>query len=169
VVKIFIRTKKISGKEYAYLVKNIWTKKGTRQKAIGYLGRVNQIPKQSKKSFILNPKDSPKTIVHNLIIHELLNHNFQQKNNQFIYKKIIFNPKDYSFSSRKKQVVLKLNNEYMCQHTLKQLSTFNYFGDEEQVGMALAKAIVTAGLTIPQEAFIHLFEKVYKNEKGQIK
>src|SRR3990167_2170202 len=36
----FIRTKRVSGKEYAYLVANSWTASGPRQKVAKYLGRV---------------------------------------------------------------------------------------------------------------------------------
>ena len=36
---MFIRLKKLKGKDYAYLVKNTWTKNGPRQKSKKYLGR----------------------------------------------------------------------------------------------------------------------------------
>ncbi|MBI2580887.1 hypothetical protein HYV85_03700 [Candidatus Woesearchaeota archaeon] len=37
---VFIRIKRISGKEYAYLVANNWTGSGPRQKVSKYLGKV---------------------------------------------------------------------------------------------------------------------------------
>ena len=37
---VFVRIKRISGKEYGYLVANSWTGSGPRQKVSGYLGRV---------------------------------------------------------------------------------------------------------------------------------
>ena len=36
----FVRVKKISGSEYAYLVENTWTERGTRQRVGKYLGRI---------------------------------------------------------------------------------------------------------------------------------
>src|SRR3989344_1091867 len=37
---VFVRIKRISGKEYGYLVTNSWTGSGPRQKVAKYLGRV---------------------------------------------------------------------------------------------------------------------------------
>ena len=55
----FIRTKKINGKEYAYLVSNKWYKrkhkgknKGPRQKVSKYLGRVYVFNKVNDKDFL---------------------------------------------------------------------------------------------------------------------
>ncbi len=54
----FIRTKKIDGKEYAYLVENKWYKrkvkgrgKGPRQKVTKYLGRVHSFDKVNDVDF----------------------------------------------------------------------------------------------------------------------
>src|SRR3989344_786819 len=81
--------------------------------------------------------------------------------------------KKYSHLTPKKLihelVLLELkNNEFMCQHTISHLLNFEYNGDEEQIGLALAKAVVSSGLTIPKEAFIYLFDKVYKDEKAKL-
>ncbi len=164
----FIRVKKIKGINYAYLVKNKWTKKGTRQKAVKYLGKVLELKKQNKKELKRYTHLTPKQIIHELILSELKNHGFKKRDKLFKLKKLTFDPKNYNFSSRNKNIVLKLNNEFMCSHTLNNLLKFEHFGDEEQTGLALAKAVVSSGLTIPKEVFINLFEQIYKDEKAKI-
>jgi len=164
----FIRVKKIKNKDYAYLVKNTWTRKGTRQKAVKYLGKVIKLKKKDKKELKKYTHLTPKQIIHELILTELKSHGFKKRDNLFKLKKITFDPKTYIFSTRNKNIVLRLNNEFMCQHTIKNLLNFEHSGDEEQIGLAFAKTIVSSGLTIPKEAFIHLFETIYKDEKAKL-
>jgi len=45
---------------------------------------------------------------------------------------------------------------------LKKLLHFESKGYDEKVGKDLAHAFVEAGIDIPQEAFVQVFEKVYK-------
>jgi len=40
---VFIRTKRIKKAQYAYLVENVWTSKGSRQKIKSYLGRIIEL------------------------------------------------------------------------------------------------------------------------------
>ena len=51
---MFIRIKKIKGKEYAYLVKNTWKKrkKSSRQTSSSYLGKVIKLKKTNNKSLL---------------------------------------------------------------------------------------------------------------------
>lgn len=54
---VFIRIKNIKNKNgnyypYFYVVKNTWTKKGSRQKVIGYLGKVQHLSAITKKTII---------------------------------------------------------------------------------------------------------------------
>jgi len=165
---MFIRIKKIKNQDYAYLVENKWTSKGTRQKTVKYLGKVIELNKIKNKELKKYDSLAPKKIIHNLILSELKNHGFKEDNALLRYKKIIFNPKNYNFSSKNKNIVLKINNEFMCQHTINSLLKFEHIGDEEQTGIALAKSVVSSGLTIPKDVFIHLFESVYKDEKAKI-
>lgn len=114
---------------------------------------------------------STKEIIKNLFIWELKNHGFKNtKDNKLRLKKAIFDPKTFNFlSTKNKNIVLKLNNEYMCQHTIKNLFNFYVEGDEEFIGLELAKTFVASALTIPKETFIYLFERIYKDEKAKIK
>lgn len=164
----FVRIKKIKGINYAYLVKNKWTKNGTRQKSVKYLGKIIELKKINKKELKKYAHLTPKQVIHELILMELENHGFKERDNLFKLKKITFDPETHNFSSRNKNIVLKINNEFMCQHTINSLLNFNFNGDEEQTGLALAKAIVSSGLTIPKDIFIHLFEQVHKGEKAKL-
>jgi len=73
----FIRTKRIKGHKYAYLVRNYWTKKGSRQKSKKYLGRVVEFPKVKDIDFFFyfgrnySPRD--KTVLQ--LVTDLLNMN----------------------------------------------------------------------------------------------
>ena len=165
---MFIRVKKIKNQNYAYLVNSKYTEKGVRQKIVKYLGKVIELKKNEKKEIKKYSHLTPKQLIHELVLLELKNHGFKKNKDIFKLKKFIYNPKEHSFSSRNKNIVLKLNNEFMCQHTISHLLNFEYNGDEEQIGLALAKAVVSSGLTIPKEAFIYLFEKVYKDEKAKL-
>lgn len=164
----FIRIKKIKGKDYAYLVENKWTGKGTRQKTVKYLGKVIELKKINNKELKKFSNLTPKQVIHELILLELKNHGFKKKDNILKLKKVIFNPETYSLSSGNSNIVLKLNNEFMCQYTINNLLNFEHTGDEEQTGLALAKSVVSSGLTIPKEIFIHLFEQTYTDEKAKI-
>ncbi|MBI4148864.1 hypothetical protein HY491_00295 [Candidatus Woesearchaeota archaeon] len=123
------------------------------------------MPKQAPTLFVYRQQDTSNIIVRNLILAELRGHGFVQRGSLLAHpSNIIFHPKTYRLSSGKQDIVLRLNNEYFCTHTLMQLLNFRARGDEEQVGLALAQAVVAAGLTIPPDAFIHLFEQVFANE-----
>ena len=80
----FFRTKKIKGKEYAYIVENEWKRKGSRQKVKGYLGRVYKFNVKNDVGFIEFKKiesaenyvreNDSKKIIGDLIEWELFRH-----------------------------------------------------------------------------------------------
>jgi hypothetical protein len=168
----FVRIKKIKEKHYAYLVENKWTKKGARQKSIGYLGKLIPIKKKKKpilfedllkKQNLDLSKLSTRETILSLIQLELLNHNFKKKS-EILFEKdqIQFNLNDLNVNNGKRSAVLHLNEGYMCNHTINNLMNFSSEGDEDKVGLDLAKAFVSAGITVPQEVFVNIFENIYK-------
>ena len=176
----FVRIKKIKNKEYAYLVENRWTNKGARQKSIGYLGKVIRLNKRKnplsfdeyiKKENIILENLSTKEIALNLIKLELINHNFKGKENHFMEnKEIRFNLTDFSVKQQDKPVVIHLNESFMCNHNISRLLNFSEEGDEDKVGFELAKAFVDAGITVPKELFVSMFERLYKpDSRAKIK
>ncbi len=163
----FIRTKNIKGNEYAYLIKNRWlkTRKQSKQKVIGYLGRViKPVLKEGMKDIsffdfynIYEPEDyleesGKEKIVEDLLGYELARHD----SNGY---KINFDYGDCSLTNEKRKVVVKINDGFMCSHTIKALKDFSAQGEEEEVGLELAKAFVNAGIDVPKDIFIGYFLK----------
>lgn len=75
---------------------------------------------------------------------------------------LVFSSTSLKFSHRKtgKPVVIKSFDGYLCDHTVKELSDFKKTEDEEKTGYALARACIAAGLNMPKESFVELFEKI---------
>ena len=57
-----------------------------------------------------------------------------------------------------RNVSIQLNEGFLCSYTLKNLLNFRFKGD--QAGYKLASAFVEAGICVPQELFIKIFEKL---------
>jgi len=172
---MFIRLKKLKGKEYGYLVRNKWTKKGPRQRVAKYLGRaysfqpveemdfIRYVEGRDKKSLEEYIKErSSQQLIDDLVVWELLKHGFRSNKGTFTKDEISVRPrKKRGISHNKQNLVLVLNEGHLCNHTLRKLRNFNEQGTEEEVGKKLAQAFVDAGIKIPPEIFIEMFQKVY--------
>jgi hypothetical protein len=154
----FIRTKTIKGKEYAYLVSNTWTINGSRQNVKGYLGRVLKPECQRQANTDITNSNFTEAIIA-LITQELVNHGFNEKLNRDNTKVDLENRK---IINNNKNIVIGMNEGYLCTYTFNNLMTLQLTGYEEQAGTQLATALVEAGLKIDKEVFVQLFEKVYK-------
>ena len=162
----FIRTKKISGKEYAYLVSNKWYKrrhkgknKGPRQKVSKYLGRVYYFNKVNDKDFLTfkNIKDLEQYLKNNhnnknqifkdLVEWELWRHSINKEEFTIDYsnKKIIN-------KNNNKMVSLRINEGFLNSFTLNRL-----FGLRSGSSYYLAKCFVEAGVEIPKVVFVGVF------------
>lgn len=157
----FVRIKRISGSEYAYLVENTWTAEGPRQKVGKYLGRVYKPAKaksESLKSFLgitdlgkhVRSSDF-KAIAADLIKLEL--HNHDVKSDDFVIDFGAVSVKNRSG----KNVAIALNNGFLCGHTLKQL--LEYDAGKDYSGYLLADLITAAGIVPEQDVFIELYGK----------
>lgn len=161
----FLRIKKIKNKEYAYIVENSWKRKGSRQKVKGYLGRVHKFGLKNDVGFleyfnIDNLQSYIENNQKNKIIHDLVEW-------EFFKFGISKNEFDISFEEGKiskngKNAVLMINEGYLCSLILKNLLEFRPESDEQQDGYRFARAFVEAGIKVPQEIFVALFEKLYK-------
>ena len=152
----FIRKKKIKVYEYAYLVENRWKKrpkKGSRQKVKEFLGRVYKPELKNDLGFVKEvdyvKNNSFRQIVKDLVEFELLKHNVKD----------FFVDFDKNFVLRNnRKVALQINEGFLCNYTLKNLLNFKLGGEE--AGYSLAKAFVEAGIKVPQELFVKIFEKL---------
>jgi hypothetical protein len=177
---MFFRIKKINGKEYAYKVKNRWTGQGARQKVVGYAGRVYRLggpPEKTKEiSFedyvsgmkkaygeYLKEADFDETVM-DLIRWEITRHGGEivDKNRAIVPfggEKISLELGKETISSNGKEIALKMNDGYLCRATLKSV-----FGaglvEEQEAGLDFAQALVSAGLRVPKEVFVKLYEKL---------
>lgn len=169
----FIRIKKIKGYEYAYLVNNKWRKvKGPRQKVKGYLGKVYKFGR-SEKEFKADINKEVNEIIKNLIIYELSCLGFEHdgqllKNENIIYNKITNSIYILENKTRKKCVIA--NNEgFLCNFTLSKL--FNLKPEIEKlnleedrlVGLKLAEFFVEAGLKVPENVFVEIYQKLFSS------
>ena len=161
---MFFRIKKIKGKEYAYVVENEWKRKGSRQKVKGYLGRVYRFDLKKNVDFLqfiknknleeyMNNNDNKK-IINDLVEWELHKHNISKE-------EFLIDLNNAKIQKNKKNVVLLINDGFMCSLTLKNLLEFKP-EDEQTDGYGLARAFVEAGIKVPHEVFVGLFGKLYK-------
>lgn len=168
----FIRTKKIKGNEYAYIVSNSWKKKDqeTKQKVKAYLGRVYRLSPTKELRFENTlsqnlieylEKTGKQRLVKDLIIYELLKHGFNKDGNVYINGDCIVDiEKNRVCTVRNSKAALGMNEGFLCDYHLKKLLKFNESGEEEEVSYKLAKLFVESGISIPKEVFIAYFNKI---------
>lgn len=165
---MFIRTKKIKGQDYAYLVENSWTKKGTRQKVKDYLGRVFPIDVEKDIEFEAKEGATAKEIVINLIKWELQKRGFDQDKGVLKKDNLKVDLNTFEVKNSSRNAVIKLNDGFLCSHTIKQLLTFASYGEEDEVAVELATIFSDAGIQIPKEIFINLYQKIYNKKQSKI-
>ncbi len=163
----FIRVKKVKQWEYAYLVENKWKSKRTKQKVKQYLGRVHQLENIAGCAFCHNiEKMKFKDAVKELAKFELAKSGFKANGNVLEKEDFTadFDKGEFRSCSAKqkkaKDIVFESNEGFICSHTYKCLVNFKPREDEEETALYLAEAILGAGISIPHEVFIKLYEKV---------
>ena len=162
---MFFRIKKIKGREYAYVVENEWGRKGSRQRVKGYLGRVYRLSLSDDVGFLSFIKinaiedyisnNEKNKIINDLIEWELFRFDIDKE-------EFLIDLNNKKIQKNKKNVVLLINDGFMCNLTLKNLLDFKTEGDEQTDGYRLARAFVEAGIKVPQEVFVGIFSKLYK-------
>lgn len=168
---MYVRTKRIVSKNsactYAYLVKNKRLKHRIKQKNIRYLGRVYKLSPIASNSLDSTHLDKDKhSIIYSLVEVELFNHGFK-KTNQYNFQlediKITLD-KTKIKNAKNKDVVLEINEGFLCEHTIKALLAFKFPNlDEKSCGICLASALLNAGIKLSPELFIKIFNKFYED------
>lgn len=166
---MFIRTKKLKGRHYGYLVRNTWKKGKVRQKTHKYLGRVYSFERKHEKGLVQAQKvrvldeyiskSSFKDIVLDLVMLEFLNHGLHEES-------IVFDEKALKITRNERNIVLGINDGFLCQESLRNL--LKYRPENDLKGFELAKLFVNAGLKVEKEVFVELFEKL-RPEQGSDK
>ncbi len=150
----FIRTKKINGKPYAYLVESVSTPQGPRQKVKKYLGRVHSFDEVGGNCFKAD------NIVHNLIVSELGKYGFEYNKGSYVNGKVVFNPKTNKVVKGKKDAVVKVGEGHLSSFTVKRLINFKKSNDVNKDATLLAKYFLEAGLNVSQEEFIEYYSNL---------
>ncbi len=165
---MFVRIKKIKGNPYAYLVENRWTKKGPRQKTCSYLGRVEFLKPTNRAFSGMDYHEegdlSPLDIVKWSIGYELARHGFNKiKRNLWKLegRDILVDLARGKVIKKNSRIVLCMNNDFLCDVTLKKLLRFKSCKDRDGVAMDLAKSFVQAGIPIKEDIFVELFQLIY--------
>jgi len=178
----YIRRKRIKTKkgryEYAYIVENTWKKKikDSRQKVKAYLGRIYVFQRLKDIDFsnfysIENindylKKNSKEKIINDLIKLELHNHGFTERDGLLVNNKMFFNLEKKEFyieeegNKVNKKIVLALNEGFLCKDNIEKLVNFKASFSDDETGYKLAKAFVEAGIKVPKELFVGVFEKL---------
>lgn len=184
----YIRVKKIGKKgkkkiRYAYLVENRWkkrvgkgSKKGARQKVKGYLGKVHEFSRVGEREFIshFNVKDvkghfdehGVEKVVRDMVRVELLNHGFEENGDFYANGDlaVYISNKDFFIKNLKEEkdrkIVLMMNEGFLCKETFEKLLKFKGKGSPEEVGLSLANTMLEAGLKVPNEVFVEMFNRV---------
>ena len=156
---MFVRTKTIKAKKYAYLVENRWTKRGARQKVVGYLGAIESVTIGSKEEFHSKSLTFSQ-IVDGLIVRELEGCGFLEQNGRWIHGDVVWEPKMHTLRRHGKKVCLKINEGWLGEATLNRLYHFVAKGKPRDVALRLANSFVIAGIEIPKEVFIDAYQKI---------
>ena len=167
----FIRTKKIKGAEYAYIVENKWKRKKTKQKSKKYLGRVYRFDRVNMMDFyefydIADVKSylkekSKEDIVDDLLKLEMFNYGFKENKGVWSREGCFFDLKRKKvYNEKGNSIALALNEGFLTSYALRKLISFKAYYEED--GYDFAKMFIEAGIAVPKDVFVGVFSKVYK-------
>ena len=187
---VYIREKKFKRKNgsvvtYAYVVKNIWKKRvpkgserGARQKVKGYLGKVCSFSRVDDKEFISHfcvndvkahfDENGVNSVVRDLVRLELLNHGFVENGDFYANGDLMVYIGENDFfvknlnEEKDRKLVIAMNEGFLCKETISKLLSFKPYGTEKEIGRDLGNALLEAGLRVPNEIFVEMFERVVK-------
>lgn len=168
----FIRTKKIKGQEYAYIVENKWSRKKTKQKTKKYLGKVYRPDRVNVMDFyeyysvadadVYIESKSKQEIVEDLLKLVLFNYGFTEKGNVLANGEVYFDLKNKrTFNEKGNDVAIAMNEGYLTGYALRKIMKF--IPEDEESGWEFAKMFVEAGFVVPKDVFVGIFSKVYKH------
>lgn len=141
------------------MVQNKHTKKGPRQKVKRYLGRAIRLEPKEETEFELSEEKNKSQMLKSLIVWELKKHGFKAKDNAYHNKNLSYSPETHQILNKKKEAAIHLNEGFLCSFTVKRILNFKKTNDFQKDAHKLAKYFVEAGINIPQEVFIRVYEK----------
>ncbi len=161
----FVRAKKIKGQQYGYLVSNYWEAGKTKQKVAKYLGKIYSLEKQQDVALPSLPEIYSDALIE-AIAWELSRHGFVRTEKQMLKDGIIVDFSNHTVKG-KSNAVLKLNEGFLCEHTLKQMVSYTPSSEyPEKEGPRFASMLLEAGIS--KDAFVELYERVHKLFKDEV-
>jgi hypothetical protein len=159
----FVRIKKVKQWKYAYLVENKWKSKKTKQKVKQYLGRLHTLENIAGAEFGKDIESmSFRDTVSELVKFELMKNGFKEGKAGLKKDGLLVNLEKGEFLDGKKPVVFESNEGFICSFTFNNALNFKKSKNEEETGLRLAETLLEAGISIPHNVFVKLFEKVHK-------
>jgi hypothetical protein len=148
---VFVRLKKVKGKDYAYLVKNEWKKGKVKQKTVKYLGRANKYESGKISEFMnVNPLAS-------ILSNSLTNAGFSDK---LKHEKVTVSLQRKKVLNGRKEGAIILNEGILSSQTLQELLNYEPL-NEERPGVRLANTLQNAGIKVTNECFINLYKVLH--------
>lgn len=166
----FVRVKKIKGGEYGYLVENTWTAKGSRQKVKAYLGKMIKPTKIAEHPApdltTLSYSDAVKAVAK----WTLKQHGFQEGSDSMLMRgTVLADLGELKTINKNNPAVIAMHEGFLCAHTLQDAIGFVPSSNiEEVIGKELASVLLEAGLSVPHDVFVQLFEKVHNTYKSNL-
>jgi hypothetical protein len=174
---VFIRSKIIYGRKYAYLVKTKWDKKSkkVKQKVSKYLGSIQKFERIKNTDFLsyneINydhyiENKSIKDIVLDLAELELFRHGFIKIETPKYKKQRIMSNGVKQFDLMNLNEVLEINEGYMNKITLKEIERYDKVLDENEkrIPFKFAALFVNAGIDIDENMFIDLYKRFFSEK-----
>ena len=155
---MFIRKKRIGGKEYAYLIENKYNKrkKQSRQRSTIYLGKVINLGSADRQTVASTVKEA--------IINELIRFGFTQEDDKLIREKVIVDLKSIEVKESNRNICLEMNEGFLCNQTLTNLINFNSKDlNQKEIIHSFANSFVSVGINLHHESFITIFTNIFKN------
>ena len=164
---MFIRIKKIKGNEYAYLVRNKWTKQGPRQISKKYLGRVLELDRVKDEPYndlsILSK--TRREVLREIYKNELSSFNFKETGSHTMkLGKLTARLGEFAVYEDDKERVIKNRDGYLASSYLQKI--LRYYPKRksfEKDSIEFAKLIVNSGLSLDKEFFVEFFKRIYNN------
>jgi len=150
----FIRLKRVGKERYAYLVDNVWTAKGPRQKVKRYLGKYYELDEAPRAAMA-----AAVPVTASLVLgSELRNRGFTEKLTH-VELGIRVNLKTCTVKQNSKNIVLGINGGFLCAFTLRKLVHATPLV-EVVPGYSYARAFSDAGIRVSREEFVLLYRRL---------
>ena len=165
---MFIRIKKIKGNEYAYLVRNKWTRDGPRQVSKKYLGRVLELERKTNMPFSNKSllSKSRREILREIYIHELSSFGFTLTGSHTMklpYGEITLVARlgEFAVYEDEKERVIRNRDGYLASSYFQRILRYSPKRNFEKDSVEFAKLIVNSGLFLDKEFFVEFFQRIY--------